>query len=239
MPKPFVRWTVLEHEALNPVDQDILSAVGKIHMPVGDLPRRMTVVRLRDGRLVIYSALALDEYEMASLENFGRPAFLVVPNDHHRLDAKPWKDRYPDIQVVTPEGARAQVEKAVHVDATSADFNDPDVKLVVVPGTSAHEAALEVSRPSGTTLVLNDIVSNIRTPPGFGGWLLALMGFAGDEPHVPLPVKFAIVDDRRALAAQMRRWAELPMLKRVLVSHGAAIEKDPRGALRALADSLE
>src|SRR5215831_4767802 len=94
MPKPFRQWTVLAHEALNPVDQDILSAIGWIQKPIRELSRRMTVVRLRDGRLVIYSALALDEYEMASLENFGRPAFLVVPNDHHRLDARPWKDRY-------------------------------------------------------------------------------------------------------------------------------------------------
>ena len=51
-----------------------------------------------------------------------------------------------------------------------------------------HEAALIVETPSGTTLVLNDIVGNIRGAKGFGGWLLGLMGFAGQEPHVPRPV---------------------------------------------------
>jgi hypothetical protein len=237
MTKPFTEWKVLPHGALTAVDDDILTVVGDIPMPVGNLKRRMTVVRLRDRRLVIFSAVALDEDEMRALEEFGEPAFLVVPNDHHRLDARIWKDRYPAIQVITPQGARGKVEKAVPVDATRADFGDPDVALVTVPGTHAQEAALEIRRPNGTTLVLNDIVGNIRDASGFGGWLLRLMGFAGDEPHVPLPVKMSI-DSKAALAGQLRRWAELPALKRILVSHGSTIEDDPRGALRKLAVSL-
>jgi hypothetical protein len=79
-------------------------------MPLMDLPRRMTVVRLIDSRLVVFSAIALDEVEMAALEAFGRPTFLIVPSDKHRLDAKIWKDRYPEIQVVAPEGARTKVQ---------------------------------------------------------------------------------------------------------------------------------
>jgi hypothetical protein len=65
-----------------------------------------------------------------------------------------------------------------------------------------------------------------------------MMGFAGNEPHVPLPVKFALVKDKAAVARQLRQWAELPRLKRVLVSHGAPIEIEPRAALRKLAGSL-
>jgi hypothetical protein len=216
-----------------------LTVVGTIPMPVGDIARRMTVVRLRDRRLVIFSAVALDEEEMRTLENFGKPAYLIVPNDHHRLDAQIWKDRYPAMQVITPEGAREKVEKAVPVDATHADFDDPDVVLVTVPGTREREAALEVRSPNGTTLVLNDVVGNIRDASGFGGWLLRVMGFAGDEPHIPAPVKVMMINDKAALAAQLRRWAELPSLKRILVSHGSAIEDNPREILRELAASLE
>ena len=63
---------------------------------------------------------------MQALEDYGRPAFLVVPNDHHRLDAKIWKERYPLMQVVAPEGSRAKVEEAVHVDTTDPGFGDPN-----------------------------------------------------------------------------------------------------------------
>lgn len=239
MPKPLTEWKVLPHGKLTAIEDDILTVVGDIPMPVGDMKRRMTVVRLRDRRLVIFSAVALDEEEMRALEEFGEPAFLIVPNDHHRLDSKIWKDRYPAMQVITPQGAREKVEKAVPVDATSADFNDPDVALITVPGTREHEAALEVRGPNGMTLVLNDVVGNMRNTSGFGGWLLRMMGFAGDKPHVPFPIKVAMMNDKAALAVQLRRWADLPSLKRILVSHGSAIEDDPRGALRELAVSLE
>src|SRR6188768_2605832 len=88
MPKPFTEWTVLPHGKLSRLDDSLLSVTGDLPMPVGDFPRRMTVVRLDDGRLVIFSAIALDETEMRALEAFGAPSFLVVPNDIHRMDEK-------------------------------------------------------------------------------------------------------------------------------------------------------
>ena len=176
---------MLPHDPPRQVTDDILTVVGEIEMPLMTLPRRMTVVRLKDGRLVIFSAIALDEAEMRRLEDFGTPAFLIVPSDHHRMDAKIWKDRYPALEVVAPPGAREAVEEAVPVDATEGDFGDPSVRLVIVPGTGGREAALEVRRPGGLTLVINDVIGNIRDAKGFGGWLLKRMGFAGDEPHLP------------------------------------------------------
>src|SRR6476660_110926 len=116
MTQPIQRWKVLPHGKLSEIDDDILTVVGEIHMPLMDLPRRMTVVRLTDSRLVVWSAIALDEDEMVALEAYGRPAYLIVPSDKHRLDAKIWKDRYPELRVVAPEGARAVVATVVRVD---------------------------------------------------------------------------------------------------------------------------
>lgn len=239
MTRTLEAWKVLPHGKLTQVADNILTVVGEIGMPLMTLPRRMTLVRLRDGALVVFSAIALDEDEMRALEAFGRPAFLIVPNDHHRMDARIWKQRYPAIRVIAPEGAREAVEEAVPVDGTQGDFGDPDVRFVTVPGTDARESALEVRGADGLTLVLNDIVGNIRDEHGLGGWLLRRMGFAGDAPHVPGPVKFNMVADKPALAAQLRRWAGEPALERILVSHGAMIDEDPAAALRDLAAALD
>jgi len=138
MPKPFTEWTVLPHGKLTRLDDNLLSVTGDLHMPVGDVPRRMTVVRLCDGRLVIYSAIALDEAEMRALEDFGEPTFLVVPNDIHRMDARIWKDRYPELRVVAPAGVKRQVEEVVPVTETAPDFGDSLVRFVSVPGTEEH-----------------------------------------------------------------------------------------------------
>jgi hypothetical protein len=238
MTQPFKQWTVLPHGKLSRVDENILTVVGEIQMPLMKLPRRMTVVRLFDSRLVIYSAIALDDSEMASLEAFGRPAFLIVPSDKHRLDARIWKDRYPTAQIVAPEGARAKVEEIVPVDTTAPGFGDPNVQFVCVPGTREREAALLIRARHGTTLVLNDVVGNIRGESGFGGWLLRMAGFAGESAQVPTVVKMATIEDTKALRDQLLQWADLESLERVLVSHGAPIEEDARGTLRELAASL-
>lgn len=238
MTKPFKQWIVLPHGKLSEIDENILTVVGQLHMPLIELPRRMTIARLKDARLVVFSAISLDEDEMASLEEYGRPAFLIVPNDLHRLDAKTWKDRYPAIQVVTPEGSRAKVEEVVPVDSVTPKFDDPDVIFITVPGTRGREAALLIHSPSGTTLVLNDLVGNIRGEAGFGGWLLRMAGFAGDEAQIPRVVKMAMVEDKNALRAQLLQWADIPSLQRILVSHGSVIGEDPRQTLRDLAASL-
>lgn len=238
MPRNLEDWIVLPHDPPRRVTDDIMTVVGTIAMPLMTLPRRMTVVRLKDGRLVVFSAIALDEAEMKRVEDFGAPAFLVVPNDHHRMDAKIWKERYPALKVIAPPGARAAVAEAVPVDSSEGAFGDPSVRLVIVPGTGGREAALEVRRPGGLTLVVNDVIGNIHGAKGFGGWLLKRMGFAGDEPHLPAPVRLNLVEDKKALRGQFLAWANDAALRRILVSHGEPIEDDPRGALKALAAAL-
>jgi hypothetical protein len=238
MASPARDWNVLPHGRLTYIDDNILTVTGTISMPVGALPRRMTVVRLRDRRLVIFSAMALEETEMWEIEGFGHPAFLVVPNDHHRLDAPAWKHRYRHLKVIAPEGSRAKVEKAVHVDATTADFNDTDVRLFCIPGTDERELAMEVRGPSGITLVLNDLIGNIRHTSGVSGWFLRLVRFSGDEPRIPVPVKRVVVDNKALVREQLEKWAALPSLRSILVSHGSVIDENPRGTLLRLAESL-
>ena len=239
MPKPHRDWKVLLHGPLVPLDDGLLVVVGRLKMPLMELPRRMTVVRLRDGGLIVWSAIALDDAAMARVEAEGRPAFLVVPNDHHCLAAAAWKARYPELVVVAPPGARDKVAEVVPVDTSAPDFGDPAVRCLAVPGTRDHEAALVVHRSGGTTLVVNDVIANIRHPKGIGGWLLERMGFAGEEAHVPGPVKLALVKDRAALRDQLLQWAEIADLRRVVVAHGDVIESDPRHALRELAAHLD
>lgn len=98
-----------------------------------------------------------------------------------------------------------------------------------MPGTQDREAALHVRTSGGTTLVLNDVVANIRDASGFGGWLLRMAGFAGDGPHVPSVVKMAMVKDKSALREQLLRWADDASLRRIPVSHGAPINERPSG----------
>ena len=207
-------------------------------MPLGNFPRRMTVVALQRGGSAIWSAIPLREPEMARIEALGPVRYLIVPNQGHRLDLKPWKVRYPSALIIAPFRARQKVEEAAPVDATRDVIEDPAIALEVVAGTKLDEFALTVARPDGTTLILNDILSNVRHPSGIGATIMArLLGFGVDRPRTSRPVRWIFVNDRRALAEQFRVWAAIPDLKRVVVSHGDVIEDAAAETLlRAAAD---
>lgn len=239
MASTFNDWTVLPHGPLTVLHDDLLCVSGMLRMPpMGEVDRRMTVVRLSHGRLIIYSAIALDEPRMAELEAFGTPAYLIVPNDIHRMDARPWKDRYPLLAVIAPAGARKKVEAVVPVDGSTVDFGDPSVRFITVPGTGEREGALVVKNAEGTTLVLNDIIFDLKNRPGIKGWLFKTIGMTGDEPHLPPLVKLRQVENESALKAQLEHWSRLPDLKRVIISHGGIIENDAAGVLERIANDL-
>jgi hypothetical protein len=239
MPKTHEHWTVLPHGPLQEIDDGIVTVAGDIPLPLGNFPRRMTAVRLTGGRSLIFSAIALPEEELAQIEALGHPSVMIVPNSAHRLDAHSWKEMYPDIRVIAPPGAREAVSEVVAVDSTSDDLDDPQVHFCIVPGTDDTESALTVRRASGVTIICNDIIGHVRHPHGVGAHIMArLFGFGVSEPAVPRPVRRHIRNPA-ALAAQLREWAAIPDLRRVIVSHGDPILDDAAEILERLASDLE
>jgi hypothetical protein len=233
-------WKVGPHGPLEELDDGLLAVAGELQMPLGNFPRRMTVVKLRGGRSAIWSAMPLREPEMEQIEALGDPAFLIVPGIAHRLDLKPWKRRYPRAKVLCPPGARKAVQEVAPVDATYDVLDDPSVSFEAVPGVGEREAVLLVRRAGGTTLVLNDMLGNVRHPHGIGAHIMArVFGFGVKRPMMPRLEKRMIVEDAGAVATAFRKWGEEPELVRIVVSHGDVITDDPRAVLKRVAGELE
>lgn len=229
-------WIVQPHGQLEQLDEGLLTVAGTIKMPLGTFPRRMTVISLKDGGSAIWSAIPLAEPDMRRIEALGPVKFLIVPNAGHRLDLPAWHARHPDAQVIAPPRGRDAVAEAAPVAATDDIIGDPAIGFGLVPGMKADEFALTVKRPGGTSLILNDVLANVRHPDGVGAWVMAhLFGFGTDRPRTARLVRSKYVADGKAVAAQFREWAALPDLKRVIVSHGDVIANDPAGALRTAA----
>ena len=231
--KSHENWEVLPHGPLEKLADNLYTVVGKLPMPLGETSRRMTIAKLALDRLAIFSAIALDEARMAQLEALGRPTFLIVPSAIHRIDARPWKARYPLLEVIAPPGALEKVSEVVTVDATVCELGDLRVKLEAVPGTKGRELSMTVETDSGTTLVVNDLIFNLPEMKGLAGWGLKLLGFGPGHPSMPKLVRMKLVDDDEAVREQLRAWA-VRDFERILVSHGAAIE-NPRETLLQLA----
>jgi hypothetical protein len=230
MPKAFDGWTVLPHGKIEKLEENLWRVEGAL--PGGGPPRVMTIAKLADGRLVIHSAVALGDSEMKELEAFGKPAFLVVPNGSHRLDAPAYKRRYPEMKVVTAPASKQKVEQVVPVDDTAGRFGDDSVRYEPIEGTI--EGALVVRSRSGATLVLNDTVMNMArgSVKGFGGFVTGVLGFFGPVPKVVPLAKLFVYKDKKAAGAHLQRLAETPGLTRVIVSHGHMITSEPAAAIK-------
>jgi hypothetical protein len=229
-------WKVLPHKPIQKLTENLWTVTGALpNMP---MERVLSIARMGDGRLVLHNGIALEEPLMQEIEAFGEPAFLLVPNGYHRMDAPAFKKRYPMMKVLCPEGVRKKVEEVVEVDGTYADLPaDERVSLRYLDGVAKREGYLEVRSESGTSLVFNDVMFNMPHLPGLQGLVLRIVGSTGG-PKVTRVGKLFLVTDRAALRAQLLTLADTPKLARVVVMHGDTVTDDPAGMLRKVAATL-
>ena len=230
-------WRVLRHGPIEKLDENLWCVTGSL--PGMSLKRVMTLVRLDDGRLVIHSAVALDEGAMAEIEAWGRPAILLVPNAYHRLDAPAYLARYPDLEVFCPRGSRKKVEEVVPVHGSYDDFpENPIVALEHLDGVRKVEGVMRVRSSSGSTLVFNDAVFNMPHGRGVPGFIFRHITGSTGGPRVTRLFRMMAVKDKAAFRDNLQRLAGTPELKRIIVSHHEPITDRPAEILHQIAAAL-
>jgi len=233
-PRP---WTVLPHDP-------VVRAEGNLWLVDADLPgglpirRRMSIVRLRDGRLAFHNAVPLREEAMAEVERFGEPSLLLVPNGLHRLDVHAWKDRYPSLRIFTSARAARRVWEVAPVDGRWEDLPiDPALVGHPIEGSRFGEAAFAVRSGERVSLLFGDTVMNNPPARGLRGLALRALGSVGGPKVTPL-TRLLAVFDRRAVARTLRRLSGLPGLCRLVPSHGSVVDDGAADVLRRAAERL-
>lgn len=237
MPKAHEQWRVLPHGPIDELAENLWRVEGSLEgMP---LKRVMTIVRMSDGRLVVHSAIALEDDLMKRIEAWGTPAYLVVPNGYHRLDARAYKERYPKLDVLCPRRAKKRVEQIVPVTGTYDDLPaDPAVSARHLAGVRDAEGVLLVRSRDGATLVLNDVVFNMPHVAGPSGFVLRHVTQSTGGPRITRIGRWFVVRDRAALRRDLEELAATAGLRRIVVSHHLVISEAPVDVLRAIAASL-
>lgn len=211
-------WNVLGHGPFVKLAENLWWVQGDL--PGMSLKRCMTVARLLDGRLVIHSAIALQESAMQELLAWGTPAFLIVPSAYHRLDAPAYKARFPGLKVLAPSGSRAKVEQKVGVDGIYEDFPEQaDVHLQTLIGTKGREGVMLVKSSDGTSVVFNDVMMNMDKKQDLLGYLFTTLMGSAPGPRISRLSKLALVGDHQVLRQELEAFAALPDLARVIVAH--------------------
>jgi len=235
--KAYTTWTVLPHGPIEKLAENLWRVEGTIEgMP---LRRVMTLVKRADGSVLVHSAIALAEDAMREIDAWGPVRWIVVPNGFHRLDARVFKDRYPDARVIAPAGSRAKVEEVVPVDQTYDDLvPDEAVHAVTLDGVAQEQGALLVRSSDGVTIVFSDAVFNLPHRGGVAGFLFRHVTKSSGGPRVSRIMSWFVVKDRKAFRGHLERLAETPHLRRIIVSHEDVIDVNPGGALRQAAATV-
>lgn len=229
-------WTkrILPHGPLVPLTKNLWQVTGSLPRMV--LPRNMLVFRLDDGRLWIHSAIALDEATMRELERLGTPAFLVVPNALHTMDAAAYKRRYPNLRVLCPEPLIAKLASKVAVDGSvDAELPPLGIEVLVPKGFKAVEYAYRLPVPGGA-VAFCDLVFNVPHQKGFGGRILRWLGSTGYFGTTKIGRRFFVAD-----AAVLATWMEAVAATNpaiIAMAHGDPVKNGGELALREAAKRL-
>lgn len=237
MTKAHTTWKVLPHGPIEKLSERLWRVEGDLEgMP---LKRVMSIAKRADGTLIVHNAIALEAAAMAEVDAWGNVAVIAVPNGYHRLDAKVFHDRYPDAEIVCPGGARAKVEQVVKVTRAYRELPaDGAVTVEELEGTKGREGVLIIRDADGISLVFNDCVFNMPHGKGIHGFVLRRITGSTGGPKVTRLAKWFLIGDKVAFRAHLERLADLPGLRRVVVSHHITIDQAPARVLRDVASAM-
>jgi len=129
------------------------------------LTTTMTVLRLGDGNLLLYSPVALTQARQSAIEALGPVAHLYAPNLFHHRWIGEWAAAFPSARLHAPVGL-AKKRGDLRIDRIHNAAPEPAFAGVLeerhIDGFRLEESVV-VYRPAGT-LVVADLVHNVGRP---------------------------------------------------------------------------
>lgn len=219
------------------VASDLWQLERRLRFPPGlTLSGKMTIVRVRDDRLVLISPVALDAATDAQIRALGSVVAVVAPNSFHYLFAGPYASAFKGCATWLAPGLRERVPTCPGGTVLDDDVRPPwfaELEHAVFGPVRGHAEIVFLHRPTAT-LILTDLAMNVGTiEPAWQRWLWRATG---------IPPRFGpsrssrltFLADRAAARAHLDRilrwWFD-----RVVFAHGGPIETDGK---RRFADAF-
>lgn len=197
---------------------------------------RMTVIRLRDGGLMLISPVPADDATKAEIDALGPVRHLVAPSLSHHAHLAETAQRWPEARRYGAPGLTRRrpdlgVEEELGPRAPEAWRRQVD--QIPFGGIPAYNEVVFFHRAS-RTLILADLVADLAAAEG--AWTRLLLRLDGSLGAFSIPgfLRRAIVDGAaaRASADELLMWD----FDRVILAHGPVLESGGREAVaRALA----
>lgn len=196
--------------------------------------RRMTIIRLQSGGLVIHNAIRLQEKDYAKLEDLGPISVIVVPNHFHSSEAHFYKQRYPRARLLVAKSIAPQISEKCPVDGLLPDAWDESLRREIdcmeFTGTRIVNESVFLHR-SSKTLILTDLAFNMQCEVYGGARAFFKLNLIYKRFGPSRIFRYVFVNNRQKAKEAFRKiqgWD----FERVIVNHGDIISADGKRLLR-------
>ena len=194
-----------------------------------DFARNVTLLRLRDGRVLVHSTAPFSPEDVTAIRTFGEPAWLVEATRMHDTFSKEGRAALPDVPYFAP----GEFTNAAPLKSPPACWSG-EIDVFEIGGVRTGEHAFFHRR--SRTLVLADLVFHF--PAETTGWPRFFVRHAMRLPRLTgVSVFFRLmIRDRKAFGRSIAQLLSCDF-ERVVVAHREPITRDAKAALeRAFAD---
>jgi hypothetical protein len=87
---------------------DLWIATRSFTNELGVVTSRMTVIRLKNGRVLVHSPVPIEPDLRSAVENFGQVAALIAPNLFHHQFISEWRSAFPEAKAFCVPGLAAK-----------------------------------------------------------------------------------------------------------------------------------
>ncbi len=211
---------------------------GPLRLAGMQLGTRTTVIRLRQGGLLLHSPGALDSTLRTALEKQGPVRALVAPNALHHLYLAENAAAFPEAGIWVAPGVREKhddLDGIVELGDRPPDLWAGDLEQVALEGVPSFRE-IAFFHPASRTLLLTDLVFNFRRSDHWPTRLLLRIN-NGYGRFGPTRLMRSQIKDGAALRGSLDRVLEWDF-ERVVVSHGEVLESGGPEALRCAFDGV-
>lgn len=240
MAKPPRPWIVTPHQPLQQLEDNlwVITSVVPGFPPGVPFDRRMTIVRLSDGRLLFHNAVPVDDPTLQQIRSLGTPAILLIPHHLHCIDGAAFREKL-GLRSYSSAKSLDKTRQVMPIDGPFEEApRDPAYSLVTLPSSRFGEVGVVVRSGSHSSLSVCDIVTHVPHAGGVVGLMFRTMGLTGGALRLPTLVRLRAFPDKAQAKADLMALAALPDLVRVIPSHGPIVDHDPSGQLRRAAEQL-
>jgi hypothetical protein len=223
---------------LQPIGQNIWHVPHHFTSMGMRIATRMTVVRLRDGKLWLHSPVPVSPQVREQLDELGEVAFIVAPNRYHHLFVGPCMEAFPHAAVFGAPGLAAKRPDLRGMRELGCEAEPQwacELDQVFVEGIPVGNEVVWFHRES-RTLILADLCQCWTGPMPFTARLYGRLTGVLGRFAVPLTIRL-IVKDKAAFARSLRKILQWDV-RRVVMAHNAIIEEDAHAAVKRALDSV-